>query len=439
IARPLGLPPAAAAAALAALEREGYVMRGRFTPGTTVDEWCERHLLARIHRYTVKRLRREIEPVERADFMRFLFHWQHLTPDTRGTGRDALAAVVEQLEGYEAAAGAWEDALLPARLSDYTAGGLDELCRSGKLVWTRIGAPARAAGTPVKTTPIVLLPRRHLAAWHALRDPDAQPTLSARAAQVRDALAAHGAMFFDALLDELHMLPVELEQALGELVSAGLANADSFAGLRALLKPAVKRSATYAPRTRRGGALIGGMDDAGRWALVQRPAERAQTDAPKRHAPATDPAALEHVVWTLLRRYGVVFWRLLEREADWLPSWRELVRVLQRLEARGEIRGGRFVAGLAGEQFALPEAIPILREMRRQPGDGQTVCVTGVDPLNLVGTLLPGDKVPALAGNRVLFRDGVPIASLVSGAFRYAPDLTAAEREDARIRLARRY
>ncbi|MBJ9939901.1 DEAD/DEAH box helicase [Burkholderia multivorans] len=439
IARPLGLPPAAAAAALAALEREGYVMRGRFTPGTTVDEWCERHLLARIHRYTVKRLRREIEPVERADFMRFLFHWQHLTPDTRGTGRDALAAVVEQLEGYEAAAGAWEDALLPARLSDYTAGGLDELCRSGKLVWTRIGAPARAAGTPVKTTPIVLLPRRHLAAWHALRDPDAQPTLSARAAQARDALAAHGAMFFDALLDELHMLPVELEQALGELVSAGLANADSFAGLRALLKPAVKRSATYAPRTRRGGALIGGMDDAGRWALVQRPAERAQTDAPKRHAPATDPAALEHVVWTLLRRYGVVFWRLLEREADWLPSWRELVRVLQRLEARGEIRGGRFVAGLAGEQFALPEAIPILREMRRQPGDGQTVCVTGVDPLNLVGTLLPGDKVPALAGNRVLFRDGVPIASLVSGAFRYVPDLTAAEREDARIRLARRY
>ena len=442
IAQPLGLPPATIATALAALEREGYVMRGRFTPGATTDEWCERHLLARIHRYTVKRLRREIEPVERADFMRFLFHWQRLTPDTRGTGRDALAAVVEQLEGYEAAASAWEDALLPARLTDYTAGGLDDLCRSGKLVWTRIGAPARAAGTPVKTTPVVLLPRRHLGAWQALRDPDAQPALSARATQVRDALAAHGAMFFDALLDELHMLPVELEQALGELVSAGLVNADSFAGLRALLKPAVKRSATYAPRTRRGGALIGGMDDAGRWALVQRvspPNDDAPTPAPKRGAPATDPAALEHIVWTLLRRYGVVFWRLLEREADWLPSWRELVRVLQRLEARGEIRGGRFVAGLAGEQFALPEAIPILRELRRQPGDGQYVCVTGVDPLNLAGTLLPGDKVPALAGNRVLFRDGVPVASLVSGAFHYAPELPPAAREDARLRLARRY
>ncbi|WP_175796989.1 DEAD/DEAH box helicase [Burkholderia ambifaria] len=442
IAQPLGLPPATIATALAALEREGYVMRGRFTPGATTDEWCERHLLARIHRYTVKRLRREIEPVERADFMRFLFHWQRLTPDTRGTGRDALAAIVEQLEGYEAAASAWEDALLPARLTDYTAGGLDDLCRSGKLVWTRIGAPARAAGTPVKTTPVVLLPRRHLGAWQALRDPDAQPALSARATQVRDALAAHGAMFFDALLDELHMLPVELEQALGELVSAGLVNADSFAGLRALLKPAVKRSATYAPRTRRGGALIGGMDDAGRWALVQRvspPNDDAPTPAPKRGAPATDPDALEHIVWTLLRRYGVVFWRLLEREADWLPSWRELVRVLQRLEARGEIRGGRFVAGLAGEQFALPEAIPILRELRRQPGDGQYVCVTGADPLNLAGTLLPGDKVPALAGNRVLFRDGVPVASLVSGAFHYAPELPPAVREDARLRLARRY
>ncbi|MCM3218200.1 hypothetical protein M3612_27515, partial [Niallia taxi] len=137
-----------------------------------------------------------------------------------------------------------------------------------------------------------------------------------------------------------------------------------------------------------------------------------------------DSDALEHIVWTLLRRYGVVFWRLLEREADWLPSWRELVRVLQRLEARGEIRGGRFVAGLAGEQFALPEAIPILRELRRQPGDGQYVCVTGADPLNLAGTLLPGDKVPALAGNRVLFRDGVPVASLVSGTFHYAADLS---------------
>jgi len=437
IAQPLGVSRAAASTALAALEHEGYVMRGRFTPGTDIEEWCERHLLARIHRYTVKRLRREIEPVERADFMRFLFHWQHLTPDTRGTGRDALAAAIEQLEGFEAAAGAWEEALLPARVDDYSPLALDELCRSGKLVWGRIGTPARAAGTPVKSTPIVLLPRRDVGAWQALRDPEAQPALSARAAQVRDALAAHGAMFFDALADELRMLPIEVEQALGELVAAGLVSADSYAGLRALLRPSAKRTAAYAARTRRRGTPLGGMDEAGRWSLVQRPPP-ATDPTPRRTPTVTDPDALEHIAWTLLRRYGVVFWRLLEREADWLPSWRELVRVFQRLEARGEIRGGRFVAGLAGEQFALPEAIPVLREMRRQPGDGEFICVSGADPLNLAGTLFPGDKVPALAGNRVLFRDGVPVASLVAGDFNYAPALESHEqREDARLRLAR--
>ncbi|WP_323117948.1 DEAD/DEAH box helicase [Burkholderia alba] len=440
IAAPLGLPRAAIDAALAALESEGYVMRGRFTPGAPDEEWCERHLLARIHRYTVKRLRREIEPVERADFMRFLFHWQRVSPDTRGTGRDALAAVVEQLAGFEAAALAWEEALLPARLTDYMTGGLDALCRSGKLAWTRIGAPAKSASVPVKTTPVVLLPRRDLAAWQALRDPAAQPALSARGERVRDTLAAHGAMFFDELLADTHLLQVELEGALGELVAAGLVNADSFAGLRALLKPAVKRGAYWAPRTRRGGALIGGMDDAGRWALVRRPVDDTREPTAPNRVPgfdATAPATLEHVAWTLLRRYGVVWWRILEREASWLPGWRALLRVYQRLEARGEIRGGRFIAGLAGEQFALPEAIPVLRDVRRQPPDGRMICVSGADPLNLVGTLLPGDKVPALAGNRVLYRDGVPVASLVAGQFVYADALDAHEREAARVHLAR--
>nr|WP_246794042.1 DEAD/DEAH box helicase [Burkholderia perseverans] len=510
IAAPLGLPDAAVEAALIALESEGYVMRGRFTPGTLAEEWCERHLLARIHRYTVKRLRREIEPVERADFMRFLFHWQHVSADTRGMGREALAAVIEQLEGFEAAAGAWEDDLLPARVADYATGGIDELCRSGRVVWTRIAppSPARAAGTqaatraaasasgdrllaqladkdaggtggangprtataaaktsggPVKTTPIVLLPRRNVGAWQALHDERAQPALSARAQKVHDALAAHGAMFFDELVDDARLLPVELEQALGELVAAGRVNADSFAGLRALLRPAVKRSAYYSPRTRRGGALIGGMDDAGRWALVRRPVrmtaaaddaqagafaadgggidggdDRAVTPPPSTGSAAAPREALEHIAWTLLRRYGVVFWRLLEREAAWLPSWRELLRVYQRLEARGEIRGGRFVAGLAGEQFALPEAIPVLREVRRQPADGQWTVVSGADPLNLAGTLLPGRKVPALAGNRVLYRDGAAVAALVGGEFVYEDTLPAAEHETARLKLARR-
>ncbi|WP_414441377.1 DEAD/DEAH box helicase [Burkholderia sp. 22PA0106] len=446
IAAPLGLPDAEVQAALLALEAEGYVMRGRFTPGASVEEWCERHLLARIHRYTVKRLRREIEPVERADFMRFLLHWQHASADTRGQGRDALTAVVEQLEGFEAAAGAWEDELLPARVSDYTTGGIDELCRSGRIVWTRIAPPARPAGAaaksgggPVKTTPIVLLPRRHVGVWQSLHE-GAAPALSARATRVHDALAAHGAMFFEELVDDTRLLPVELEQALGELVAAGRVNADSFAGLRALLRPAVKRSAFYSPRTRRGGALIGGMDDAGRWSLVRRPVRVEMAGESESDSNGSDGKrdTLEHLAWTLLRRYGVVFWRLLEREAAWLPPWRELLRVYQRLEARGEIRGGRFVAGLAGEQFALPEAIPVLREIRRQPADGQWIAVSGADPLNLAGTLLPGRKVPALAGNRVLLRDGVAVAALIGGEFVYEDALPPDERETARVKLARR-
>ncbi len=449
IAAPLGLPESAVQAALATLEAEGYVMRGRFSPGTELEQWCERHLLARIHRYTVKRLRREIEPVERADFMRFLLHWQHASADTRGIGQDALAAVVEQLEGFEAAAGAWEEELLPTRVADYGTGGIDALCRSGRIVWTRIAPPskpaAKAPGGPVKTTPIVLLPRRHVAAWQARQDDAAHPVLSARAARVHDALAAHGAMFFDELLDDTRLLPVELEQALGELVAAGRVNADSFAGLRALLRPAVRRGAHHAPRTLRGGALIGGMDDAGRWSLVRRPVRVEPAPGPHdeerkegNEAARESRTSIEHLAWTLLRRYGVVFWRLLEREAAWLPPWRELLRVYQRLEARGEIRGGRFVAGLAGEQFALPEAIPVLREIRRQPADGQWVAVSGADPLNLAGTLLPGRKVPALAGNRVLFRDGVAVAALVAGEFVYDDALPAEQRETARLKLARR-
>jgi len=441
----------------------------------TVEEWCERHLLARIHRYTIKRLRREIEPVELQDFMRFLFDWQHLSPDTQLEGRVALPQILAQLEGYEAAAGAWESDLLALRLEDYSTLWLDELCRAGKLVWSRVGAPSSAAGGPVRGTPIVLLPRRQQAMWHALPAAAGQIDISARAMRVLEALRRDGAMFFDELQGDARLLPVELENALGELVATGLVNADSYAGLRAMLLPAAKR-ATSDKRRRRGGGALPTMEEAGRWALVRRadgdkvvakiteyssilnaassgkgcgmdddtaaghngastgaasnaaavlaglPAKPA---APQRK-PRTDPETLEYIAMTLLRRYGVMFWRLLEREAAWLPSWRELLPVYHRLEARGEIRGGRFVAGLSGEQFALPEAIPLLREVRRRAHDGGLVCVSGIDPLNLAGTLLPGDKVPALAGNRLLFRDGLPVATIVAGKISYllAPSAT---------------
>jgi ATP-dependent Lhr-like helicase len=449
IAGALGLTAGAATIALTQLESEGYVMRGRFTPGAKIEEWCERHLLARIHRYTIKSLRREIEPVERQDFMRFLFDWQHLSPDTQLHGEDSLPLLLSQMEGYEAAAGAWESDLLALRLQDYSKSRLDDLCRAGKLVWTRIGAPSSAAGGPVRGTPLVLLPRRQLGLWHALPVVAGEIEVSARAARVLEALRRDGAMFFDELAHDARLLPVELENTLGELVNTGLVNADSYAGLRAMLLPANKR-ASNDKRRHRGAAPT--MEEAGRWALVRRgdgvtirervseiaagpatavPAAAtvtaAATDAkpaPARPAtptrkPRTDPQTLEHIAMTLLRRYGVMFWRLLEREAAWMPSWRELLPVYHRLEARGEIRGGRFIAGLSGEQFALPEAIPLLREMRRRKHDASLVCISAIDPLNLCGTLLPGDKVPALAGNRLLFRDGAPVATMVAGKFNY--------------------
>ncbi|MBJ2346937.1 MULTISPECIES: DEAD/DEAH box helicase [Pseudomonas] len=410
IAYPLGLSPAQATQALAQLEQQGYVLRGRFTPGTAQEEWCERHLLARIHRYTVKRLRREIEPVMLQDFMRFLFDWQHLSPSSQGRGNAVLPSIIGQFEGYPAAASAWDSDLLPARIKDYSPSWLDELCRSGKFVWTRLSARQKLSSSALRSTPIVLLPRAKVALWSSLAEQTPISELSLKTQKVHQALSEHGALFFDELLHEAHLLRSELEIALQELVGAGLVNADSFAGLRALITPASKRQARSSRRGR--GAFVGGMDDAGRWALLRRSSPAPEPG--NRPAP-TPPDTLEHIALTLLRRYGVVFWRLLEREADWLPSWRELLRTFHRLEARGEIRGGRFVSGLAGEQFALPEAIPLLREARRRPTDGSLVAVCGVDPLNLAGTLLPGAKVPALASNRLVYRDGLPVAALVAG------------------------
>ncbi|MGE8189066.1 DEAD/DEAH box helicase [Pseudomonas sp. NPDC086278] len=408
IAEPLGLPVTHVTQALAQLEREGYVLRGQFTPGAAQDEWCERHLLARIHRYTVKRLRREIEPVALQDFMRFLFDWQHLSTATQGQGNAVLPAIVGQFEGYPAAASAWDSDLLPARIKGYSASWLDELCRSGKLVWTRLTARHKSASTALRSTPIVLLPRSQVGLWSSLTEQTPVSDLSPKTQKVFAALSQHGALFFDELMQEAHLLRSELEIALQELVGAGLVNADSFAGLRALITPASKRQARNSRRGR--GAFIGGMDDAGRWALLRRGAPAPVVDNQR-----TPAETLEHIAMTLLRRYGVVFWRLLEREADWLPSWRELLRTFHRLEARGEIRGGRFVSGLAGEQFALPEAIPLLREVRRRPHDGSLIAVCGVDPLNLAGTLLPGAKVPALASNRLVYRDGLPVAAEIAG------------------------
>ncbi|MCY1272308.1 ATP-dependent RNA helicase SrmB [compost metagenome] len=425
LAEDIGLAEADIGFSLASLEREGYVLRGRFTPGASTEEWCERHLLARIHRYTVKRLRREIEPVERADFMRFLFDWQRVAPSAQVRGAEALAGVLGQLEGFEAAAGAWESEILPSRVADYGINWLDDLCRAGRVVWCRLGGRGKAAVGPVRGTPILLLPRKSLGLWRAcLQDaPAAEP--SARAERVRQVLASQGALFFDELMDEAHLLRSELEDCLGELVALGLCNADSFAGLRSLLLPAARRSR----HDRRARLALANMQDAGRWALLRGKAEEGQGKVPAE--------ALEHVARTLLRRYGVVGWRLLEREADWLPPWRDLLRVYHRLEARGEIRGGRFVAGVSGEQFALPEAVGLLREVRKRPLDGSLVSLSACDPLNLLGTLLGGAKVPAVAGNRLLYRDGVPVATLVAGKVALLQEVDAVTANEWRAALIR--
>ncbi|MDH4567625.1 DEAD/DEAH box helicase [Pseudomonas sp. BN414] len=424
LASDLHQSPAMLGVALASLEREGQVLRGRFTPGAVEEEWCERHLLARIHRYTVKRLRREIEPVERADFMRFLFDWQRIAPATQVRGAEALAMVLGQLEGFEAAAAAWESEILPSRVADYGINWLDDLCRAGRVVWCRLGGRGKAAG-PVRGTPILLLPRKNLGLWRACLQDAPTPEPSPRAERVRQVLAGQGALFFDELMDEAHLLRSELEDCLGELVALGLANADSFAGLRSLLLPAARRSR----HDRRARLALANMQDAGRWALLRGKAEEGTGKVPA--------DALEHVARTLLRRYGVVGWRLLEREANWLPPWRDLLRVYHRLEARGEIRGGRFVAGVSGEQFALPEAVGLLREVRKRPLAGQLTSLSACDPLNLLGTLLNGTKVPAVAGNRLLFRDGVPVATLVAGKVNLLQDTDPTTANEWRAALIR--
>jgi len=423
--------------ALLNLESEGFAMRGRFTTmeSGTAQEWCERRLLARINRYTVKRLRQEIEPVSSAQFMRFLFAWQHAAPGERMDGPDAVAALVSQLEGYEAAAGAWESEILPARLHDYDPAWLDDLCLAGRVLWTRLEAPRpnperERIASPVRTTPIALITRRNLAVWSALgREGDGQDLrLSARAQQVAQYLREHGASFFDDVCHGLDAPRTFIEEALGELVSVGLVNSDGFGGLRALLLPSDKRRPFAGSRRR---AALPGVQDAGRWALIRRSAASADTPEP------LPRELIEQIARALLKRYGVVFWRVLAREADWLPAWRDLLLALRRMETRGEIRGGRFVAGFSGEQFALPEAIAGLRENRRRDAQEGDSVVCGADPLNLAGIITPGPKVPATIGNRLLVREGVPIAALVGGQLQFFETLSPEQAWAARKRLER--
>jgi ATP-dependent Lhr-like helicase len=426
LAAPLALKDSELAAALASLERGGFAMRGRFTPGANAEEWCERRLLARIHSYTVKRLRAEIEPVAARDFLRFLFRWQRVSPGTKMEGPEAADAVLSQLEGFEAPAAAWEEEILPARLARYEKSWIDDRCLAGQIAWARLRPLApnsddKGRVGPVRTTPITFLARRNVGLWMSLPPEADTANLGPRAQAVLACIRQNGAMFFDEIAEQAGLLRAEAEAAVGELVAVGLVTSDGFGGLRNLVTSSKERNR----RSHRVAAR--GMDSAGRWALTRRVPSNAQKQAD----------AVEHVARTLLKRYGVVFWRLLPREAEWLPPWRDLLRVYRKLESRGEIRGGRFVAGFTGEQFALPDAIGALRTTRRETGENELVSLSGADPLNLAGFLTPGPRLAALTGNRVLYRDGIPVAFYASGEVEFLAELDAQDKWQAQKVLLR--
>ncbi|HXJ79665.1 MAG TPA: DEAD/DEAH box helicase [Candidatus Methylomirabilis sp.] len=422
------LPARAVEGALARLESEGFILRGRFDPERTASaetEFCERRLLARIHRYTTERLRQEIEPVTAQDFVRFLLRWQHVTPGTSREGRRGLLAVVEQLQGFELAAGSWEDAVFPARVANYRPEWLDDLCLSGEVVWARLGLrqPAgtpgsdgarpetdagRGGAVPSRATPVSFALRDNLPWLLAAARGNARPVLPGPGAahDLLDVLRTRGALFYRELVAGTGRLRVEVEEGLWDLVSRGLVTADGFGSVRALLTARerwAKRAARLTKQRKLRHQAGEGIAVEGRWSLL--PAGEARDGAGER---ADVETLAEAVGEQILARYGVVFRDLMARESFVLP-WREILWALRRLEARGTVRGGRFVSGFVGEQFALPEAVELLRQTRRRERTGEIVRVAAVDPLNLVGVVTPGPRVPAQRGNLVVYGDGLPV------------------------------
>ena len=388
----LALPSARIAAALARLQHQGAVFCGRFTAGVDGFEWCDRVNLGRIHRRSLKAARRSVEPVSPTEYWRFLTRWQHVHPDAKLRGPDALAGLVGQLEGWEAPAAAWEADLLPARMESYEPHWLDQLCQSGRARWLRLRPGQGSAGLPIRSTPIALTGRRHGAYWRQ-GVAGARLTFSGEATLLTHVLEAHGALFYDELVERSGLTSASAETALGELVAAGLVSSDGFAGLRGLLVPAVQKQ--------RFKGLSWGLESAGRWCLL------GDTEAAQAVGVGQDEG-LTYLAHKLLQRYGVVFRDMCARETA-LPPWSDLLPVLRRLEARGEVRGGRFVSSRHGEQFALPEAVDGLHAVRRKSDDVELV-ISAADPLNLVGILFPGSRIPSSLGRWLVFRRGVPVA-----------------------------
>ena len=409
------LPDSIIEVALLALESEGQILRGAFRDLEGEREWCDRRLLARIHRLTLGRLRREIEPVSPAQFMSFLFRWQHTAGGTTLHGEKGLSVVLEQLQGFEAAATAWESSVLPGRVGGYDAALLDKLCLSGEFVWARLSIPSSlemqgseekpvsASGVrPSRIAPLAFFRRDQVSDFLALRQSyrgEANPpagdqalNLSHSAREVLDQLKRWGACFFEDLVRTTDRLPIQVEEGLWELVAAGLVTADGFDNLRSLVDPKRKRG------RRRSVSGRVRLRRLGRWSLLRLPGKEV----------GGERLELEPQAGQLLQRWGIVFRDLLARESLNVP-WRDLLAVYRKLEARGEVRGGRFVSGFLGEQFALPEALEALRTLRRSRPSGEVLRISAADPLNLAGIITPGARIRPHPRKFLYYRDGVPV------------------------------
>jgi len=441
LCRLLFLPQGTLETALQGLQREGQILSGSYRASADELEWCDRRLLARIHRLTLGRLRRQIEPVSPAEFMRFLFTWQHLPSGSQLHGEPGLSIILDQLQGFEVAAAAWEEFLLPSRISGYVPELLDRLCLSGEFAWGRLSVPSTLETEgmeerpyssprgirPSRLAPVAFFKRVEMPDFFLLRnlesgklDPSArqieQLNLSHPAHEVLEQLQRWGACFFEDLVRTTGRLPLEVEEGLWELVAAGLATADGFDSLRFLIDPNRKRGFPHrASRRSTRRTLKGSM---GRWTLLDLPGVEGNSGVNLGTVPRTLPEFgdcpqiqipnLDLVARQLLKRWGVVFRELLARESLTF-AWRDLLKIYRTMEAQGRLRGGRFVSGFVGEQFALPEALDALRAIRRNPPTGEVLRISAADPLNLIGIITPGSRLRPHPTRFAYYRDGVPV------------------------------
>jgi len=423
--------------ALLRLQNEGYAMAmgGKAATSELDKTWCERRLLARIHRYSRERRRRAAQPVAPAAYMRFLLEW-HGFGAPAGEMEQALA----QLEGWVAPVAAWEQGLLATRCSDYSSARLDEQFLSGYLTWFRPDRAGAAAQQLVASTPIAVVPRSRLPFWYSAAEPEPS-RLSGRARHIWEALLQGGAMFTPDLAQYTGLMQTELEQGLAELVAQGMVSADAWSPLRWLIRPEAEKHRVQKrlSRRRRGFSGNGSAGLLGRWSVVN-PELRAGAANGGEEELFADQARQAAICESLLLRYGVVFRAVLERESL-IPPWRTLLFYLRRMEDRGEVHGGRFVDGFSGEQFALPEAVGLLRNVSKARAERRLAVVNAADPLNLGGIITPGARTPARPGNRILLLNGVPAARILGDEVEIlasGTELTAAEAE-RHLRSVRRF